>query len=198
MRVIAGHAKGRRLHAPSGSTTRPTGARLRESVFGILEHRGAVSGARVLDLFAGTGALGLEALSRGADSLVAVEQERSVAKLLERNASLCGFEGRVEVVVQPVDRALARVTSLGPFDLVFLDPPYGAGMIAPVLSGLVTRHALARGALVVVEHGRRDRIDETAGLALELERRYGDSFVTLLRHTSHDDDTNEGSAHAAS
>jgi 16S rRNA (guanine966-N2)-methyltransferase len=198
MRVIAGHAKGRRLHAPSGLTTRPTGARLRESVFGILDHRGAISGARVLDLFAGTGALGLEALSRGAASLVAVEQERSVAQLLKRNAALCGFEDRIEVIVQPVVRALARAASLGPFNLVLLDPPYGAGMIAPVLSGLVTRHALASGAFVVVEHGRRDRIDETSGLALELQRRYGDSFVTVLRHTSHDDDTNEGSAHAAS
>ena len=109
MRVIAGTAKGRRLRVPAGLHVRPSGARLRESAFGILEHRGAIEGARVLDLFAGTGALGIEALSRGARALVAVEQDRSVAALLRENVAHAGFADRSEISVQPVLGALARL-----------------------------------------------------------------------------------------
>src|SRR5690554_791748 len=102
MRVIAGTAKGRRLRVPPGLRVRPSGARLRESAFGILEHRGAIEGARVLDLFAGTGALGIEALSRGARELVAVEHDRDVARILQANLQQTGVADRARVLVEPV------------------------------------------------------------------------------------------------
>ena len=136
MRVIAGTAKGRRLRVPAGLHVRPSGARLRESAFGILEHRGAIEGARVLDLFAGTGALGIEALSRGAASLVAVEQDRSVAKLLQSNVENAGFADRTRVVVQSAERAVAQLPAGESFDLVLIDPPYREGLAQPVLERL--------------------------------------------------------------
>jgi 16S rRNA (guanine(966)-N(2))-methyltransferase RsmD len=181
MRVIAGEAKGRRLQVPHGRTVRPSGARWRESAFGIIEHRMSIAEARVLDLYAGSGALGIEALSRGARSLVAVEQDRETARVLARNAAACGLEERVELFVEPVVAALGRLAGRA-FDLVLLDPPYESGEIAAVLASLAAKALVAPSGLVVVEHGRRDVVTAPASLTTELERRYGDSLLTLLRH----------------
>jgi 16S rRNA (guanine(966)-N(2))-methyltransferase RsmD len=184
MRLIAGEAKGRRLQVPRGRRVRPTGARLRESAFGILEHRGAISGARVLDLFAGTGALGLEALSRGADQLIAVEQDRFVARVLAANASACGFADRVEVRCQPVEVALERLAGRGRFGLVLLDPPYRSREIVTVLRDLVRHGLLEEDAFVLAEHAPGAGPEVHPGYALETVRRHGDTALTLLRHTS--------------
>lgn len=181
MRVIAGTAKGRKLRVPAGLHVRPSGARLRESAFGILEHRGAIDGARVLDLFAGTGALGIEALSRGATSLVAVEQDRAVAKLLQSNVENAGFADRTHVVVQPAERAVAQLPDGESFDLVLVDPPYRAGLAQPVLERLAERGLVTPDGLVLVEHARVESLAWPETWELELERRFGDSTITLLR-----------------
>lgn len=181
MRVIAGTAKGRKLRVPAGLHVRPSGARLRESAFGILEHRGAIDGARVLDLFAGTGALGIEALSRGATSLVAVEQDRAVAKLLQANVEHAGFADRTRVVVQPAQRAVAQLPDGDSFDLVLVDPPYREGLAQPVLERLAERGLVTPDGLVLVEHARVESLAWPETWELELERRFGDSTITLLR-----------------
>jgi len=187
MRVIAGTAKGRRLRVPAGLQVRPSGARLRESAFGILEHRGAIAGARVLDLFAGTGALGIEALSRGARALVAVEQDRSVAALLRDNVAHAGFADCTQIHVQPVLAALARLSPDSPFDLVLVDPPYREGLVAPVLEVLGARGLVAPDGFVLVEHARVEQVSWPATLTLDLERPCGDSTITLLRKAQPDD-----------
>ncbi len=181
MRVIAGSAKGRRLGVPRGLAVRPSGSRLRESAFGLLEHRGAVRGARVLDLFAGSGALGIEALSRGAQSLTAVEQDRAVARLLAENLGRCGLAGRARVIVGALPAALAGLGGEPTFDLVLLDPPYDSGLAAPTLHALALHGLLDADALVLIEHRHGTTLEWPAGHALELERRLGDSALTLLR-----------------
>jgi 16S rRNA (guanine966-N2)-methyltransferase len=195
MRVIAGTAKGRRLRVPAGLHVRPSGARLRESAFGILEHRGAISGARVLDLFAGTGALGIEALSRGADALVAVESDRSVAALLRDNVAHVGFAERTQIHAQPVLAVLERLPADAPFDLVLVDPPYREGLVAPALEVLAARGLLAPNGFVLIEHARVEQVSWPAALTLELERPCGDSTITLLR-SAQPDEVREVPAHA--
>jgi 16S rRNA (guanine966-N2)-methyltransferase len=195
MRVIAGTAKGRRLRVPAGLHVRPSGARLRESAFGILEHRGAIAGARVLDLFAGIGALGIEALSRGAAALVAIEQERGVAQVLQANLEHVGFASRTRVVVDSVQHALERMPAGPQYDLVLIDPPYRAGLAEPVLDLLATRDLVAGGGLVLVERARGESLAWPSSLELELERPCGDSTITLLR-AAQPDQRSEVTAHA--
>jgi len=196
MRVIAGTAKGRRLRVPAGLHVRPSGARLRESAFCILEHRGAIAGARVLDLFAGTGALGIEALSRGAAALVAVEQDRDVARLLRENLEHTGVAPRARVVVSSAEAALARLPVDEPFDVVLVDPPYRTGLAERALEALVARRLVAAGGLVLVEHARVEPLRWPAALELELERPCGDSSMTLLRLVPRHDESREVPAHA--
>jgi 16S rRNA (guanine966-N2)-methyltransferase len=142
-----------------------------------------LSGARVLDLYAGSGALGIEALSRGAEFVVAVEQDRPTARTLADNFAACGLAARLELFVEPVLAALGRLSGRR-FDLVFLDPPYESGGIDPAIDALAERELVAPGGLVVVEHGRRDAVTPPESLPVELERRYGDSLLTLLRRAA--------------
>lgn len=184
MRVIAGEAKGRRLRVPAGASVRPTGARMRTSAFDILSHRDAIRGAQVLDLFAGAGGLGIEALSRGAAHLVAVEQDRVAAGVLRENLCACGLDDRASVLESPVERALARLHREGRrFDLVLLDPPYAAGLIPETLASLDRLDLCAPGAWVVAEHPAATRIAGTGRLEMNLERRQGDAAVTVFRRT---------------
>lgn len=182
MRLIAGEAKGRKLQCPRGLRVRPSGARLRESAFGILGHRDAISGARVLDLFAGTGALGLEALSRGAQRLVAVEKQHDVARVLRQNVDHCGFGGRAEIRVEPARAALEELSrAADPFDLVLVDPPYRQGLVAESLPWLTSVDLLAPGGRILIEHARDEEVEAPPEFEVEVERRCGDSLLTLLR-----------------
>lgn len=181
MRVIAGEARGRRLAVPRGLKVRPSGARLRESVFGILEHRGAIIGAQVLDLFAGSGVLGIEALSRGARAVVAVEADRRVADVVRANAALCGFSERHRTLLRRAEKYCEDPGSSDVFSLVFLDPPYGKSDIDAVLNKLEERGALAPGAFVLVEHPTGEGPAGSDRLVLALTRRFGGSEVSLLR-----------------
>jgi 16S rRNA (guanine(966)-N(2))-methyltransferase RsmD len=175
VRIIGGLLGGRRLRAPRGAATRPTADRVRQAIFNIL---GAVDGARVLDLFAGTGALAHEALSRGAAAAVLVDVAAEAVRCARDNAAELGHAGRVRIVRGAVGPSLARLA--GPFELVFLDPPYAdaAAVAVPALAALPP--LLAPGARVVVEHDRRSAPpDEVGALALEDRRRYGDIEVSF-------------------
>lgn len=177
-RIISGVAGGRRLQTPPGSGTRPTSDRVREALFSRLEHLDVLAGARVLDLYAGSGAIGLEAASRGAASVVLVESDAAAAAVARANAAAVALP-RVTVRRESVERALV----LGPrprerVDLAFLDPPYDLdeAALADVLTLLVTHRWLAVDALVVVERSSRSPQPLwPAGLVATGERRYGDT-----------------------
>lgn len=176
-RIIAGTAAGARLQAPAGRETRPTSDRVREALFSRLEHDGLLDATRVLDLYAGSGALGLEALSRGARSAVLVEHGPVAARLIRRNLGSTGLaEGLI--VADRVERVLARDVGGPPFDLVLADPPYTLDepALAEVLVRLVGGGWLAPRAVVVVE--RSTRTPEPVwprGLARYDDRRYGET-----------------------
>ena len=151
-RIIAGELGGRRIRVPPRGT-RPTSDRSREALFSRLQHAGVLSGARVLDLYAGSGALGLEASSRGADEVVMVESGRAAAAICRTNVQDLGVTGRVQVVTAPVLRYLSRTPDTG-FDLVLADPPYEVEDLSDVLIAL-TGGWLRPGAIVVLERAAR-------------------------------------------
>jgi 16S rRNA (guanine966-N2)-methyltransferase len=184
MRITGGDLRSRRLVAPRSTATRPTQDRVREALFSILTSRGAFEGPppRALDLYAGTGALGLEALSRGAAHCVFVEKARDALRALDENLRTLGVSDRSTVLRVPVDRALfdaPRFCAAGPFDLVFVDPPYAAlAETEALLPSLAAR--LAPGATVVLEHASSDAAGEPPGLSLEDTRIYGDTALSLF------------------
>jgi 16S rRNA (guanine966-N2)-methyltransferase len=179
VRVIAGSLGGRRLKAPPGRTTRPTSDRVKEALFAML---GDLQGERVLDLFAGSGALGIEALSRGAGVAVFVERDARAAHVLEENLALLGLQGeRSELRRAEVSAALRRSRQREEtYDLVLIDPPYElAGQMREVLAENVPP-LLSGGARVAIESDRRAPLE--LGLEVERRRRYGDTCITIHRH----------------
>lgn len=178
MRIIAGSWRGRALLTPKNRAIRPTSDRAREALFSILEHgEPPVRGARFLDLFCGTGAVGLEAASRGAAEVVLVDQHAAALALARANIARLGAPATVSL------RA-ADAARLGPaghaYDLVFLDPPYRSGLAAPALAGLLEGW-LAPDARVVVELAANDPLELPDGYTLEQERRYGAARFVFLR-----------------
>ena len=172
MRIIAGKWRGRTLKSPDGKATRPTSDRAREALFSMLASRlGSFEGLRVCDLFAGTGALGLEALSRGAAHCTFVEQDRAALDALKANVAMLGAYSYVRA------QAAERFSG-GPFDLVFADPPYGSGLGHRALTGL----NLASGAFASLETSRVES-SGLPGFVIEAERVYGKARITLLRKT---------------
>lgn len=181
MRVIAGSLRSRRLRVPPKGV-RPTSDRVREAMFSAL---GDLSDARVLDLFAGSGALGVEALSRGASSCVFVERSRPSLAVLESNLRELELDDASEVV--PVDalRALSQLARRGlSFDLVLLDPPYDTPLITPALEGLRDLGMVSSDGMVVVERAKRHSLGPTEGWRQEREREYGQTVVHYLRSDS--------------
>lgn len=182
MRIIAGRHRGRRLEAPPGAATRPTADRVRQALFDMLWHapwagRGAVEAARVLDAFAGTGALGLEALSRGAAAAWFMERDRAALGVLRANIAACREAERAQVL--PGDatrppRAAAACT------LVFLDPPYAQDLVPRALSALMEAGWIAPGALVIAETGREETL-ALPGYAVLAEREHGAARLHCLR-----------------
>jgi 16S rRNA (guanine966-N2)-methyltransferase len=191
MRVIAGELGGRRLKAPNGVDTRPTSDRVREAVFAML---GRIDQAWVLDLFAGTGALGIEALSRGAAGAVFVERDRSAARVLGDNLAALGIADDTAEIRRADALAALRDanTRQETYDLVFIDPPYGRARPAPSTTvapiaepwgpqlSAILPSLLSPGARVVVESDRRAPLQ--LDLALERSKRYGDTLITIHRH----------------
>lgn len=181
MRIIAGEARGRRLYAPAGEETRPTSDRVRESLFNILGRR--VLDARVLDLFGGTGAMALEALSRGAAHAVIVDSARQAVAVIERNARAVlgdAFAGRAQIVRADYRAALGQMAGMR-FDLVFLDPPYRmAEAYGDALSRLLAMGALGEGCRIVMERAREQAIALPEGFARVDARDYGKTSVEFV------------------
>ena len=179
MRVIAGRLGGRRLKAPRGTVTRPTSDKVREALFAML---GELEGASVLDLFAGSGALGIEALSRGAGSAVFVERDAGVAKLLDANLAALGIGAPYAELRRADARSALRSARAEKetYDLIFIDPPYGqAHGWGPELAAALPP-LLRPAARIVVESDRRAPLD--LPLEVERRRRYGDTLITIHRH----------------
>ncbi|MDP1821115.1 MAG: 16S rRNA (guanine(966)-N(2))-methyltransferase RsmD [Acidimicrobiales bacterium] len=175
MRVIAGTARGRRLVAPPGPTTRPTTDRVREATFNALGSLGAVTDGTVLDLFAGSGAMGIEALSRGAAHATFVDPDRAARAAVEANLAACGMAGSATVVGDTADRFLVEAHRQElVFDLAFLDPPYGFDGWSGLLPALPA-------AIVVVESGRP--LDVPEGWEERRAKRYGRTHVAILERS---------------
>ncbi|PWE32643.1 16S rRNA (guanine(966)-N(2))-methyltransferase RsmD [Maritimibacter sp. 55A14] len=184
MRIISGKHRGLRLAAlgrgDAGAHLRPTSDRVRESIFNLMAgggHGDPVTGARVLDLFAGTGALGLEALSRGAAHVTFVDDGAKARALIRENIEKCQAQGAAKLWRRDATRLGENRGA--PFDLVFLDPPYGRGLGETALAAARADGWLAPGALIVWEEGAAPTIPD--GFALLDQRRYGDTVITLLR-----------------
>jgi len=178
VRIIAGSARGRRLAVPRGDAVRPTADRVRETIFNVLGQW--LDGERVLDLYAGTGSLGLEALSRGAAHAVFVERDRDTAAVLSQNIRALGFGPATTVLLQPADRALRRLAGEEKFTLVFADAPYAAATVASLLVPVAA--VLRTGGRAVLEHGRREAVPEREGALVRWdERRFGDTVASFYR-----------------
>ena len=177
MRVIAGSLKGRQLQSPRGSQVRPTSGRLRETLFNILGHR--VESAEVLDACAGSGALGLEALSRGALRAVFVDRDRQACELVTANVARCGVEGRSRVIRGSLPAAMAAPDFPELFDLILVDPPYDDLQIGAILSALGGR--LRSGGTLVVERSKRRAAQHATGLTLVRTVRAGDSALDFYQ-----------------
>jgi 16S rRNA (guanine966-N2)-methyltransferase len=182
VRVIAGNAHGRRIAAPRGYDTRPATARVRASIFSRIAARFDLNGARVLDLFAGSGSLGLEALSRGATAAVFVDSSRSAAVTIAKNLATFGFADAGRIVMLDVMRALGELASAGEhFDLVFVDPPYARDASGAVIEALVRHGLMARRGWIVVRQAGRAPALTPAGLERVNEATLGDHRIALYR-----------------
>jgi 16S rRNA (guanine966-N2)-methyltransferase len=191
MRIVGGKLKGRNLVSPKGEGTRPTSDRVREALMSFLVDRlgSDLGGAVTLDLFAGSGALAFEALSRGASRAVLIEKDRSALQTIASNIATLGVTDRVTVVgSDALTTGLKRAQSLGPFALLFCDPPYriDQGKVARALESLGRSGAIASGAALAWEHSAGGAVPEPAGFAQERTYRYGDTAVTLLRFYGED------------
>jgi len=189
MRIVAGRFKGRALVAPADARLRPTSDKVRQAIFNILEHsdfKGAVAGAaglegaRVIDLFAGTGALGLEALSRGARYCLFVEEAAESRALIRENVEALALTGASKIWRRDATN-LGALDTLSPFDLAFLYPPYRKNLLAPALKGLASGGWLNAGALIVAEAAEDETIPAVGGYELLDDRVYGDTRIAFLR-----------------
>jgi len=178
MRIIAGEARGRRIEAPAGRDTRPTLDRVRENLFNMLQ--GEIADCRVLDLFAGSGALSFEALSRGAESACLVDHDRKAILAEQKNAQTLGYQDRVRILPADWRRALKEFEDTGErFDLVFLDPPYAMLELGDVFNGLIP--VLSKDALIILEHEAGKTPKTGDGFECVKQRNWGFCGVTIYR-----------------
>jgi 16S rRNA (guanine(966)-N(2))-methyltransferase RsmD len=175
VRIIAGTCKGRRLKTPSWEGLRPTSDKLRETLFNILAPW--IEGARLLDVFAGSGAVGLEALSRGAAKVVFIEPDRRAAALIHDNAALCGLQNRCAIIRDTAQRALREPIDGGRYDLVVMDPPYDFEPLGDVVA--LAAAQLADEGMLVLEHAARRPAPAAAGTRTRRTVRSGDSALTF-------------------
>ncbi|WP_311029812.1 16S rRNA (guanine(966)-N(2))-methyltransferase RsmD [Mesorhizobium koreense] len=185
MRIVGGEFRGRPLATPRSSAIRPTTDRTREAVFNVLAHRfdGRLEGARVLDLFAGTGALGLEALSRGASFCLFVEESAEGRGLIRENVEVFGLQGRTKIFRRDATR-LGEVGTMQPFTLLLADPPYGKDFASGALEAANAGGWLQQGALCVVEEAAGAPFEAGPGFTLLDSREYGDTIIRFLEHVS--------------
>lgn len=178
MRVVGGSAKGKPLAAARGKGLRPTSAKVRGAIFDVLENL-AQDWDRVLDLYSGTGALGVEALSRGAGWADFVERDPTSCEIIRRNLSATGFSDRARVYCRSLPQALRELT--GGYGIVLMDPPYEAGDVPRTLKGLVQLKLVDTGSVIMLEHAARRPVSaEVQGLKQVREYRYGDTSITIF------------------
>jgi 16S rRNA (guanine966-N2)-methyltransferase len=178
MRVIAGQYRGRTLHSPRSHSYRPTTDRVKESLFNILDNLVTWEGLRVCDLFAGSGALGIEAVSRGAATVTFVDSDRQSIAILRRNVDAIAPSAEFEVATMPVHAFLSRTASR--FGLILADPPYEYGEYAALCSLIAARNALMPGGLLVIEHHGKTALPAMDGWRLADRREYGTTAVSFL------------------
>lgn len=179
LRIIAGIAKGRTIKAVKGMKTRPTSDRVKEALFSILQDK--IADAKVLDLFAGTGNLGLEALSRGARSAIFVEKDWDAIGVIRDNINSLGLsEGKL--IKGDVFKVIDSLGKREQFDIIFADPPYRKGFAEKVISAIDKSRILALNGVLVVEQGKgEEKISEAGGLTLVRDEKYGDTFITFYK-----------------
>jgi 16S rRNA (guanine966-N2)-methyltransferase len=180
MRIISGDLKGKKLFSLKGNATRPTADRVRESIFNICASK--ISDSDVLDLFAGTGAFALEALSRGAASAVFIDLSPDAVKIIDKNITACKMENRTNVIKWNIVKNLNCLDAKHPvYDLVFMDPPYNQNMILPALKNLVKNDSLKKDATIIIEHSKLEKIPEDLyDFNLTDHRKYGKTHVSFL------------------
>lgn len=180
MRIISGSARGRLLAAFSGKDIRPTPDRVREAIFSILTSRfGSFNGLNVLELFAGSGAQSLEALSRGAKSAILVDSGIIAAKIIPENIKRCRFEANARFLQQDVFTALPLLTASAPFDLILLDPPYKQNLIPPIMRKIEGLNLLTENGIICTESAKDEELDDFDALKLLETRVYGSTRIHL-------------------
>ncbi|SMC51792.1 16S rRNA (guanine966-N2)-methyltransferase [Desulfocicer vacuolatum DSM 3385] len=181
MRIIAGQYKGRRLESVSVNGIRPTSDRVREAVFNIISNR--LSGAAVLDIFAGTGALGLEALSRGADRATFVDASKQACELIQKNALRCGIQEHCDIICHDISQTLPpEQLKNNKFSLIFMDPPYASPLFKETLSSGILTDLLTTDGMVIAEHSTKESLPHPiTGLDIHDQRKYGKTLISFLR-----------------
>jgi len=183
MKITGGESRGRLLSSLKGMDIRPTSSKVREAIFNILGQD--MSGVKVLDIFAGTGMLGIEALSRGAEGVIFIDKSDHSIKLINKNLILCGYQDRGRILKKDVSKGspFEAISLKSSVDLVFVDPPYGKGIIPPVLNLLSECGILAHKAFVVTESAKNDQLPERLGtLLLSDTRIYGDTKIDIYKN----------------
>lgn len=182
MRIISGKLKGRKIKAVPGFSTRPTSDRLRETIFNIIA--GQVQGSVVLDLFSGTGALGIEAISRGAKQVCLIDNSIAAITTIKQNLAICNISSQAKILKWDISRNL---NCLGNFDsvidLVFMDPPYAKGLIKPALINLCKSGSLLDKALIIIEHNDQEALKEPfSDFSLKDQKKYGKTLVSFFQY----------------
>ncbi len=184
MRIISGSARGRQLAPLSGKEIRPTPDRVREAVFSILtSHFGSFSGLKVLELFAGSGAQSLEALSRGAKSAILIDSGKPAALIIAENITRCRFESTARFRKQEVLQALPQLTASAPFDLILLDPPYNQNLLPQVIEKIESLNLLAENGIICAESAKNEVLEDCGKLKIIDSRVYGSTRIHLYRLT---------------
>jgi 16S rRNA (guanine966-N2)-methyltransferase len=182
MRIIGGEARGRQIRLPRGCRIRPTADRIKESLFAILN---SMEGRSFLDLFAGSGNVGLEALSRGARSAVFIERDPRLAEAIRSNLRLLGIESRAEVINADAERGMRGLAERGElFDVFFADPPYDEGFVPEFMKWLEGESLLNKNGIVVLQHSVREALEGSCAQTLVVadQRRYGDTMLSFLKN----------------
>ncbi len=182
MKIVAGIFGGRRLNTPKNNDIRPTSDKIRGAIFNMLQSRNAIRDANILDGFCGTGALGLEALSRGAAHCTFMDKAKISLDLAKENAAILGADELSDFILKDC----TKITNTNPYDLVFLDPPYNKGLVSTALQALMDEDLLSQGAWIVCESERSFTCPNIANIVSDNIKTYGDTKITLLRHYKED------------